>query len=196
MHRIIWTLISCLVAATAHAQGSEETPIEAARRWNDALSGHQVDRLASLYGERVGALSIVTGSADETKRLLSQVKRVIRTNYSNPPTHGGALVTMVLSTPALKALWEEELAAMRNRIRAMREGLVQGLKDLGVAQDMSFVTRQKGMFSYSGLTEKQVDRLREEHGIYAVGTGRICIAALNNKNLPRVSQAIASVIKP
>ncbi len=150
----------------------------------------------SLYGERVGALSIVTGSADETKRLLSQVKRVIRTNYSNPPTHGGALVTMVLSTPALKALWEEELAAMRNRIRAMREGLVQGLKDLGVAQDMSFVTRQKGMFSYSGLTEKQVDRLREEHGIYAVGTGRICIAALNNKNLPRVSQAIASVIKP
>jgi aromatic-amino-acid transaminase len=150
----------------------------------------------SLYGERVGALSIVTGSADETKRLLSQVKRVIRTNYSNPPTHGGALVTMVLSTPALKALWEEELATMRNRIRAMREGLVQGLKGLGVPQDMSFVTRQKGMFSYSGLTEKQVDRLREEHGVYAVGTGRICIAALNSKNLPRVCQAIASVLKP
>ena len=150
----------------------------------------------SLYGERVGALSIVTASKEEGGRVMSQLKRVIRTNYSNPPTHGGALVTMVLSTPALKALWEEELAAMRNRIRAMREGLVQGLKDLGVAQDMSFVTRQKGMFSYSGLTEKQVDRLREEHGIYAVGTGRICIAALNNKNLPRVSQAIASVIKP
>ena len=85
---------------------------------------------------------------------------------------------------------------MRNRLRAMREGLVQGLKGLGVPQDMSFVTRQKGMFSYSGLTEKQVDRLREEHGVYAVGTGRICIAALNSKNLPRVCQAIASVLKP
>jgi aromatic-amino-acid transaminase len=149
----------------------------------------------SLYGERVGALSIVTGSADETKRLLSQVKRVIRTNYSNPPTHGGALVTMVLSTPTLKALWEEELATMRNRIRAMREGLVQGLKGQGVAQDMSFVTQQKGMFSYSGLTESQVNRLREDHGVYAVGTGRICIAALNSKNLPKVCKAIAAVLK-
>jgi aromatic-amino-acid transaminase len=149
----------------------------------------------SLYGERVGALSIVTSSADETKRLLSQVKRVIRTNYSNPPTHGGALVTMVLNSPALKALWEEELATMRNRIREMREGLVNGLKALGVAQDMSFVIRQKGMFSYSGLTESQVNRLRDDHGVYAVGTGRICIAALNDKNLPRVCQAIATVLK-
>jgi len=148
----------------------------------------------SLYGERVGALSIVTGSAEESKRLLSQVKRVIRTNYSNPPTHGGALVTMVLNSTALKALWEEELAAMRDRIRSMREGLVRGLKDQGVRQDMSFVTQQKGMFSYSGLTESQVTRLREDHGVYAVATGRICIAALNSKNLPKVCQAIASVI--
>ena len=147
----------------------------------------------SLYGERVGALSIVTQSADEASRVLSQVKRTIRTNYSNPPTHGGAVVAMVLSTPELRATWEAELAQMRDRIKAMRQGMVDGLKAEGLKADFGFVTSQRGMFSYTGLSEKQVDRLRDEFGVYAVGTGRICIAALNSGNLSRVCKAIAAV---
>ena len=149
----------------------------------------------SLYGERVGALSIVTASKEESARVLSQVKRVIRTNYSNPPTHGGAVVAAVLSTPELRQMWEDELAGMRDRIRAMRVALVDKLKAKGVAQDFSFVVKQRGMFSYTGLTSAQVDVLRNEFGIYAVGTGRICLAALNSKNIDAVVDAIAAVLK-
>ena len=149
----------------------------------------------SLYGERVGALSLVTADRDETARVVSQVKRVIRTNYSNPPTHGASIVAAVLATPALRALWETELAGMRERIRAMRTSLVDKLKARGVARDFSFVTRQRGMFSYSGLSSAQVDRLREDFGIYAVSTGRICLAALNSRNIDAVTDAIAAVLK-
>jgi aromatic-amino-acid transaminase len=149
----------------------------------------------SLYGERVGALSIVTASKDESARVMSQVKRVVRTNYSNPPTHGGAVVAAVLSSPDLRKLWEDELAGMRERIRAMRTGLVDKLKARGVAQDFSFVARQRGMFSYTGLTAEQVERLKAEFGIYAVSTGRICLAALNTHNLDYVADAIAAVIR-
>jgi aromatic-amino-acid transaminase len=149
----------------------------------------------SLYGERVGALSIVTAGKDESARVLSQVKRVVRTNYSNPPTHGGAIVAAVLSSPELRKMWEEELAGMRDRIRAMRTGLVDKLKARGVAQDFSFVAKQRGMFSYTGLTAEQVERLKTEFGIYAVSTGRICLAALNTRNLDYVADAIAAVIK-
>ena len=127
--------------------------------------------------------------------MLSQVKRVIRTNYSNPPTHGGAIVATVLGNPALRQQWENELAGMRERIRAMRLALVEKLQALGVAQDFSFVVKQRGMFSYTGLTAQQVERLKTEFGIYAVGTGRICLAALNNKNIDYVAQAIAAVTK-
>jgi len=148
----------------------------------------------SLYGERVGALSIVTDDRDETARVISQVKRVIRTSYSNPPTHGAAVVAAVLSTPALRQLWEKELAQMRDRIRTMREDLVRKLRDNGVTQDFSFVARQRGMFSYSGLNPAQVERLREDFGIYAVGTGRICLAALNSRNIDYVAKAMAAVI--
>ena len=149
----------------------------------------------SLYGERVGALSIVSAGKEESARVLSQVKRVIRTNYSNPPTHGGAVVAAVLSSPELRKLWEAELAGMRDRIRAMRTSLVDKLKARGVAQDFSFVAQQRGMFSYTGLTVEQVERLRTEFGIYAVSTGRICLAALNTKNLDYVADAIAAVIR-
>ncbi len=149
----------------------------------------------SLYGERVGALSVVTADKDETARVVSQVKRVIRTNYSNPPTHGASVVAAVLSNPALRAMWETELASMRERIRAMRIGLVDKLKARGVARDFSFVARQRGMFSYSGLTSAQVDCLRDEYGIYAVGTGRICLAALNSGNIDYVADAIAAILK-
>ena len=148
----------------------------------------------SLYGERVGALSIVTSSKDEGVRVLSQLKRIIRTNYSNPPTHGASVVAAVLSNPDLRAEWESELATMRNRIRSMRTGLVEALKVLGVPQDFSFVNRQRGMFSYTNATPEQVARLQSEFGIYAVNTGRICLAALNNQNLDYVTKALAKVI--
>ncbi len=148
----------------------------------------------SLYGERVGALSIVTANKDESARVLSQVKRVVRTNYSNPPTHGGAIVAAVLASPELRKLWEEELAGMRERIRAMRAGLVDKLKARGVAQDFSFVAKQRGMFSYTGLGAGQVERLQAEFGIYAVGTGRICLAALNSRNIDYTADAIAAIL--
>ena len=148
----------------------------------------------SLYGERVGALSIVTGSQEETARVLSQVKRVIRTNYSNPPIHGASVVATVLNSPELRAMWEAELGEMRQRIRDMRLAMVEQLAALGAKRDFSFVAEQRGMFSYSGLTTEQVERLKSEFGIYAVGTGRICVAALNQRNLPAVTQAIAAVL--
>lgn len=149
----------------------------------------------SLYGERVGALSIVTASKEEAGRVMSQVKRVIRTNYSNPPTHGGALVAGVLASTELRQMWEQELAGMRDRIRAMRTGLVEAIKAQGVAQDFSFVAQQRGMFSYTGLSAAQVERMKDEFGIYAVSTGRICLAALNTKNMEYVAKAIAAVTK-
>ena len=149
----------------------------------------------SLYGERVGALSIVTASKDEAARVLSQVKRVIRTNYSNPPIHGGAVVAAVLNSPELRRLWEDELAGMRERIRAMRVGLVESLKAAGVTRDFSFVIQQRGMFSYTGLSAAQVEQLRNDFGIYAVSTGRICLAALNTRNIDYVAKAIAEVVK-
>ena len=149
----------------------------------------------SLYGERVGALTIVTGSKDESSRVLSQIKRVIRTNYSSPPTHGGTVVANVLNTPELFALWDQELAGMRDRIRLMRTQLVDKLKEYGVQQNFDFVKQQRGMFSYSGMTSAQVDRLREEYGIYAVSSGRICVAALNSGNIDAVAKAIAAVLK-
>ena len=149
----------------------------------------------SLYGERVGALSIVTASKEEAGRVLSQVKRVIRTNYSNPPIHGGAVVAAVLNSPELRQMWEDELAGMRERIRAMRTSLVEQLKAEGVAQDFSFVIAQRGMFSYTGLSVAQVEKLKSDFGIYAVSTGRICLAALNTKNIGYVAKAIAQVLK-
>ncbi len=149
----------------------------------------------SLYGERVGALTIVTRSKDEATRVLSQLKRVIRTNYSNPPTHGGSIVAAVLGDAKLRALWEQELAEMRDRIKSMRAALVSGLKARGVKRDFSFVIQQNGMFSYSGLTSAQVDRLRNEFGIYAISTGRICVAALNSKNIDYVCDSLAAVLR-
>jgi aromatic-amino-acid transaminase len=148
----------------------------------------------SLYGERVGALSIVTQSKEESTRVMSQLKKVIRTNYSNPPTHGAAIVAMVLNSPKLRQMWEDELAQMRDRIKAMRQGLKQKLAAAGVQQDFSFIEAQRGMFSYSGLTADQVSKLQEQDGIYALSTGRICVAALNTKNIDRVAQAIARVV--
>jgi len=148
----------------------------------------------SLYGERVGALSVVATDKEEASRVLSQLKIAIRTNYSNPPIHGGAVVAAVLTNPELRALWEKELGEMRVRIKAMRQKLVDGLKAAGVKQDMGFITSQIGMFSYSGLTKDQMVRLRTEFGVYGTDTGRMCVAALNSKNIDYVCASIAKVV--
>lgn len=148
----------------------------------------------SLYGERVGALSVLCDNQDEAARVLSQLKVVIRTNYSNPPTHGGTVVAAVLANPQWRALWESELAGMRTRIKAMRQKLVDGLKAAGLQQDMGFITNQIGMFSYSGLSREQMVRLRQEFGVYGTDTGRMCVAALNGKNIDYVCASIAKVV--
>ena len=148
----------------------------------------------SLYGERIGSLSVVAGDTAEAARVLSQLKRVVRTNYSNPPTHGGQIVATVLTSPELRAMWEKELGQMRDRIRDMRRQLVDKLRTRLPKSDFGFVTKQRGMFSYSGLSKEAVTRLREEFSVYAIDTGRICVAALNSRNLDHVTEAVAKVI--
>jgi aromatic-amino-acid transaminase len=148
----------------------------------------------SLYGERVGALSVLCQDKEEATRVLSQLKIMIRTNYSNPPIHGGTVVAMVLNTPELRTLWEKELGEMRLRIKQMRLALVEKLKAAGVKEDMSFITQQIGMFSYSGLAKDQMVRLRNEFGVYGTDTGRMCVAALNSKNIDYVCASIAKVL--
>jgi len=169
------------------------------RRFAEAMSpvfvASSFSKSFSLYGERVGALSILAASADEAARVLSQVKRLVRTNYSNPPTHGGQVVASVLTTPELRALWEKELGGMRERIKAMRKALVDGIQARAPGADFGFILAQRGMFSYTGLSKSQVDRLREEYAIYAIDTGRICVAALNSANVQPVAEAIARVIR-
>ncbi|MDB5889733.1 MAG: aspartate/tyrosine/aromatic aminotransferase [Polaromonas sp.] len=148
----------------------------------------------SLYGERVGALSVLCESKEEADRVLSQIKLVIRTNYSNPQIHGGTVVATVLNTPELRTQWEQELTEMRQRIKAMRQKLVDGLMAAGVKQDMTFITQQIGMFSYSGLSKDQMVRLRTDFGVYGTDSGRMCVAALNSKNIDYVCASIAKVM--
>jgi aromatic-amino-acid transaminase len=148
----------------------------------------------SLYGERVGALSVLCRNQEEAARVLSQLKVMIRTNYSNPPIHGGQVVATVLNTPDLRALWERELADMRQRIKATRHAMVAKLQAAGVMQDMSFITHQVGMFSYSGLAKQQMERLRNEFSVYGTDTGRMCVAAVNSRNIDYVCQSIAKVM--
>jgi aromatic-amino-acid transaminase len=148
----------------------------------------------SLYGERVGAFSVVTDSAEQAAKVLSQVKRVIRTNYSSPSDHGGQTVASVLTAPELRQQWEQELGQMRERIKTMRRALVDKIRAQRADFDFSYVIDQRGMFSYSGLTKEHVRRLREEYSIYALDSGRICVAALNSKNVDYVANAIAKVL--
>jgi aromatic-amino-acid transaminase len=175
-----------------------EPDAEAVRRFAQAgmplFISNSFSKSFSLYGERVGALSVVAGSSDEAARVLSQLKRLVRTNYSNPPTHGGKVVATVLNDVALRTLWEQELAQMRDRIRTMRKRLVEGIHARVPGADFRFVERQRGMFSYSGLSKQAVQRLREEFSVYAIDSGRICVAALNSRNIDYVSDAIAKVL--
>ncbi len=158
------------------------------------LVSNSFSKSFSLYGERIGAFHLVASSREEAQRVLSQIKRVVRTNYSNPPTHGAQLVATVLGTPELRALWEQELSGMRDRIKVMRQSFVAKLKTRLPAQDFSFVAHQNGMFSFSGLSQTQVARLKSEFSVYAVDSGRICVAALNTRNIDTVVEAIASVL--
>ncbi len=147
-----------------------------------------------LYNERVGALTLVADDKDAGDKALSQLRVVVRSNYSNPPAHGGAVVNTILGDPELSALWRSEVDAMRARIAKMRTLFVETLKQKGVKQDFSFIAHQKGMFSFAGITPEQVDRLREKHAIYAVRSGRINVAGMREATLDRLCSAIADVL--
>lgn len=147
-----------------------------------------------LYNERVGALTLVATSPEAADSAFSHVKTCIRANYSNPPSHGGAVVTLILTNAELRTQWEQEVAEMRNRINGMRHALVEELKKRGVSRDFSFIARQRGMFSFSGLNKEQVQRLKSEFGVYIVGSGRISIAGLNSRNIGPLCDAIAAVL--
>ncbi|MCL2297476.1 MAG: aspartate/tyrosine/aromatic aminotransferase [Proteobacteria bacterium] len=149
----------------------------------------------SLYGERVGALTVLTANADEAQRVLSQIKRVVRASYSTPPIFGASLVSTVLNQPDLRVLWEEELATMRNRIREMRQMLRERLSAQVPGRNYDYITQQRGMFSYSGLSAAQAQKLREDYAIYIVESGRICVAGLNTSNIDYVAEAVAAVQK-
>jgi aromatic-amino-acid transaminase len=185
------------LAYQGFAEGIEEDAYPA-RLFRRAMSpvflASSFSKSFSLYGERVGALSVVTASAEEAARVLSHLKSLVRTNYSNPPTHGAQLVATVLTTPDLRSLWEQELAGMRERIKSMRRLLVEHIHKRRPQANVRFMLEQRGMFSYTGLTREQVRRLREEFAIYSIDTGRICIPALNSKNVGYVAASIASVM--
>jgi aromatic-amino-acid transaminase len=157
------------------------------------LISNSFSKSFSLYRERVGALTLITESADESRRILSQVKRVIRTNYSNPPSHGGQVVALILGDAELRFAWEQELADMRARIARMRTLFVQMLRAKGVQRDFSFIERQNGMFSFAGLSLDAVRRLRSEYSLYIVDSSRICVAAMNERNMDYICDAIATV---
>lgn len=147
-----------------------------------------------LYNERVGALTIVCETPEQADSAFTQIKRTIRTNYSNPPAHGAAVVSEILTDDALRSLWEMELKSMRTRIQEMRSLFVSTLRAKGVEQDFSFISKQQGMFSFSGLNAEQVAQLKREHGIYIVGSGRINVAGMTHSNMEPLCKAIASVL--
>lgn len=165
-----------------------------AQRQIPMLISSSFSKSFALYGERVGALTVLTTDAEQSPRVLSQLKRLARTNYSNPPTHGAKIISTIFSEEHLLQQWKDELTHMRERIKDMRQQLVAKLKEHGVKQNMDFVLQQNGMFSYSGLTQEQVQKLRDEDAIYILDTGRICVAALNDNNIDTVAAAIARVL--
>ena len=158
------------------------------------LVSNSFSKIFSLYGERVGGLSIVCDDAETAGRVLGQLKATVRRNYSTPPNFGAQVVAAVLNDPALKASWLAEVEAMRTRILAMRQTLVDALKEAVPGKNFDYLLKQRGMFSYTGLSAAQVDRLREEFGVYLIASGRMCVAGLNSRNVQRVAQAFAAVM--
>lgn len=158
------------------------------------LVSNSFSKIFSLYGERVGGLSIVCDDAETAGRVLGQLKATVRRNYSSPPNFGAQVVAAVLNDPALKASWLAEVEAMRTRILVMRQTLVDALKEAVPGKNFDYLLKQRGMFSYTGLSAAQVDRLREEFGVYLIASGRMCVAGLNSRNVQRVAQAFAVVM--
>lgn len=165
-----------------------------ASKVSELLVANSFSKNFGLYNERIGAVTLVAQNADEAVRVFSQVKRTIRANYSNPPAHGGLIVSTILGNASLKAQWILEVTEMRERIAEMRTLFVDSLKAEGVTQDFSFISRQNGMFSFSGLNKTQVARLRDEFGVYIVGSGRISVAGMTKANMPIICRAIAQVL--
>lgn len=160
----------------------------------ELLIANSFSKNFGLYNERIGAVTVVAEDAESATNSFSQIKKTIRANYSNPPAHGGLIVSTILSDDALRQEWEAELTEMRQRIAEMRTLFVDSLKAEGVEQDFSFISRQNGMFSFSGLNKQQVARLKDEFAIYIVGSGRISVAGLTKNNMPAVCKAIAQVL--
>ncbi len=158
-----------------------------------AFVSNSFSKIFSLYGERVGGLSVICANEEEANRVLGQLKATVRRNYSSPAKHGAVVVSNVLNTNDLKAMWLAEVADMRNRILTMRETLYKRLQELRPEKDYSFLVKQKGMFSYTGFSAAQVDELRDEHGIYLIASGRMCLAGLNEMNVEKVAQAFAAL---
>ena len=162
---------------------------------DEAIVCNSFSKNFGLYSERVGAVSLVAGDAESTAASLSQLKRVVRTNYSNPPRHGGAIVSTVLNDPGLTEMWKQELTEMRERITRLRQQFVETMKTTGSGHDFEFLLPQNGMFSFSGLTPMHVDELKSKHSIYIVGSGRINVAGMSEDKMPSLCEAVASVLE-
>ncbi|MDO6618296.1 MULTISPECIES: amino acid aminotransferase [unclassified Shewanella] len=160
----------------------------------ELLVANSFSKNFGLYNERIGAVTVVAETEVVAQKSFSQIKKTIRASYSNPPAHGGLIVSTILSDDGLRKEWESELSAMRQRIAEMRTLFVDTLKQEGVSQDFSFISRQNGMFSFSGLNKQQVTRLKEEFGVYIVGSGRISVAGMTKQNIPVICKAIAQVL--
>ncbi|RLK33729.1 amino acid aminotransferase [Cupriavidus plantarum] len=168
---------------------------ELARQGVPALVANSFSKNFSLYGERCGGLSVICQSADEAGRVLGQLTGAVRANYSNPPTHGARVVARVLTSPELRASWQQELATMCDRIARMRQAIHEQLREHVTGEKLSRYIKQRGMFTYTGLTADQVDRLKNEHGVYLLRSGRMCVAGLNERNVGVVANAIGQVLK-
>ncbi|QET04653.1 MULTISPECIES: amino acid aminotransferase [Cupriavidus] len=168
---------------------------ELARQGVPALVANSFSKNFSLYGERCGGLSVICQSADEAGRVLGQLTGAVRANYSNPPTHGARVVARVLTSPDLRASWQQELASMCDRIARMRQAIHDQLREHVTGEKLSRYIKQRGMFTYTGLTADQVDRLKNEHGVYLLRSGRMCVAGLNERNVGVVAHAIGQVLK-
>lgn len=162
--------------------------------FDEALICSSFSKNFGLYNERTGALTAVSKSKDVADAVMSQLKVCARINYSNPPAHGGSIVTTILNDETLRKMWVSELDGMRDRIKSMRTAFVAGLKKAGAKQDFSFIESQNGMFSFSGLSKDQVETLKKEHAIYIVGSGRINVAGMAESSMDKLCQAIVSVL--
>ena len=203
-----WDKIATIIAARnlvpfidmayqGFGEGTEEdayVPRTFAAKLPNVFVANSFSKSFSLYGERVGALSVICDDAEQASNVASQLKIAIRTNFSNPPTHGATLVERVLGNPSLYQSWQDELGQMRNRIKDMRSALLAGLEAEGVS-GMEHIVRQVGMFSYLGLSPEQMALLRKKFGIYGTDTSRVCVASLNTSNIEYVSSALAAILK-